>query len=178
MKKFILVTIATLLLLTPAIAREEDPGQQGQTNEPNLISGQGSSSQKCTDVSQRVGQISDRYDQNKEKYMNAYQNIFQNMESLMLKLKANGLDTSKMEADLNQFNNMIQNANRYYNSFQSGMENSKNSVCGNGNSDPVQEMNQAREQLALARNEMLQLRTFAQETLKQDLLQLREQITQ
>lgn len=153
--------------------------QSSEQNDPTTTSGQqGSDSQKCIDVTKKVGLVTDRYDQNKEKYMNAFENAYQNMNTLMLKFKAEGYDTAQLEDHLEQYNNMIQNISRYYNEFRTGIDNSKKGVCGNSDADAGQEFNNAREQLMNCKNEMLQLRTFALETLKQDLLELKTQVSE
>jgi len=176
-KHIILLIFLTLFIISVNVLAQGSTTNPGQ-GAPTVISQQGSQSQKCTDVTQRVGLITDRYNQNKEKYMNAFQYIYQEVNTLALQFKANGYDTDNIEADLMQFNNMIQNTTRYYNEFMNGLENSRSGVCGNSTNDPVQQFTRAREQLMLCKNEMLQLRTFAQETLRQDLLDLKDQITQ
>ncbi len=76
-------------------------------------------------VTRKVGSVTERYNRElKRKYMNAYQNIFKfNVEKLALKFKADGYDTTELEQHMAQHNNMIQNANRYYNEFKTGMDN-------------------------------------------------------
>ena len=152
--------------------------QSAQQKGPTTSSQQGSESQKCLDVTKKVGLITDRYDQRKEKYMNAFQNSYQNINTLMLKFKAEGYDTAQLEEHLEEYNNMIQNTSRYYNEFRTGIDNSKKGVCGNSDVDSGKEFNTAREQLMKFKNEMLQLRTFALETLKQDLLDLKTQVSE
>ena len=110
--------------------------------------------------------------------MTAFENVFKNMEELALKFKADGYDTSDLEKHLAEYNNMVQNASRYYNEFKTGMDNSKKGICGNSDSEAGQAFNSARTQLMECKNEMLKLRTYAQETLKQDLLDLKNQVVE
>lgn len=177
-KTTLLVAIALLVISSGVVFAENSNQQSSSTNSVTTSNGQGNSSQKCTDVTAKVGLVTAQYNQNKEKYMNAFQNMYEHMNSLMLQLKANGYDTTQLEADLTEYSNMIQNADRYYNAFANGIENSKQGICGNSDADSGQEFTRAREQLVLCKNEMLQLRTFAQETLKQDLLDLQAQISE
>jgi len=152
--------------------------QSAGQNGPATSGQQGSESQKCIDVTKKVGLVTDRYDKSKERYMNAFENAYQNINTLMLKFKAEGYDVSELEEHLKQYNSMMQNTSRYYNGFKTGIDNSKKGVCGNSDADSGQEFNTAREQLMNCKNEMLQLRTFVLEVLKQDLLDLRTQVSE
>lgn len=176
MKKSILLVAVIFLAVSSLTVFAQTGAQQGGPTDTVTGSQQGENSQKCTDVTTKVGLVTDRYDKNKEKYMNAFENVYKNMEALALKFKAEGYDTAQLEEHLEEYNNKVQNASRYYNEFKTGIDNSKKGVCGNSDADAGQEFNTARTQLMECKNEMLQLRTFAQETLKQDLLDLKSQI--
>ena len=176
-KSILLVAIAFIAFSSVAVFAETNGSSNGGSS-VTTTGQQGANSQKCTDVTGKVTLVTERYSQNKNKYMNAFQNMYENMNSLMLKLKSDGYDTTKLETDLSQFNNMIQNASRYYNAFEYRLDNSKKGVCGNSDADSGQEFTRAREQLSLCKNEMLNLRTFAEETLKLDLLALKDQVSE
>lgn len=180
MKKRILLLSLCFLLFSAIVVFAQSEGQQqsGSTNSPTVNGQQGSDSQKCADVTKKVDLVTNRYDQSQDKYMNAFQNIYQNVEKSVLKFKEAGYDTAELEKHMAEFNRMIQNANRYYNEFRTGMENSKKGVCGNSDVDSGQQFNSARTQLMNSKNEMLGLRTYALETLKQDLLDLKSQVTE
>lgn len=170
-----------MLLVMPTLAVNSTSSQQQQNAPQENSQGSGNSgenAQKCSEVTSKANQVTEKYNQSQEKYMNAFQNIQENMNSIMLKFKADGYNTGEMETHLNQFSNMIQNASRYYNEFQKGIDNSKNSICGNGTTNAAQEFTRAREQLSACKQEMINLREFVQETLKQDLEDLKAQITQ
>lgn len=74
---------------------------------------QGQGTQRCTDVTRRVGTITEKYDQNQDTYMNSFQNIHTNVERIALKFKEDGYDTTRLETDLAEYKNMLQNAQRY-----------------------------------------------------------------
>lgn len=187
MKKRVLLLVGIFFFISPFLvlaqvgndnagsANLEATAKQGSGNEEQ---GNGGESQKCTDVTRKVSSVTSQYDANKERYMNAFQNIYQNMEELALKLKNDGYDTTELEEHLAQYNMMIQNANRYYNEFRTGLDNSKQGVCGNRDVDATRQFNSARTQLMSCKNEMLALRTYAQETLREDILNLKEEITE
>lgn len=177
-KRILLIALSFLLISSFAVFAQSENGQSGTSNSPTVTGQQGSNSQRCSDVTRKIGSVTERYNQSQEKYMNAYQNIFQNVEKLALKFKADGYDTTELEKHMAQFNSMIQNANRYYNEFRTGMDNSKQGVCGNSEAEATRQFSSARTQLMNCKNEMLQLRTFAQETLRQDILDIRAQITE
>jgi len=164
-RRILLVSLAFLLVSSLTVFAQSANQQAGTSNSETTSGQQGSDSQKCSDVT-------------KDKYMNAFQNIYENIEKLALKFKANGYDTTELEKHMAEYNNMIQNTNRYYNEFRTGLDNSKQGVCGNSEADAVQQFNSARTQLMNCKNEMLKLRTYAQDTLRQDLLNLREQIAE
>jgi len=179
MKKRILLLGLAFLLVSSLTVFAQTANQQSGSSDTTTSSGQqGSNSQKCTDVTRKVGLVTDRYNQSQDKYMNAFQNIFKNIEQVALKFKADGYDTTELEKHMAEYNNMIQNANRYYNEFKVGIDNSKKGVCGNSDFDSGQQFDSARTQLMNCKNEMLQLRTYALEILKQDLLDLKAQVVE
>lgn len=175
MKKLVILLAFVILGLSSFTVFAQSANQQGGSS-VTTSGQQESDSQKCTDVTKKIDLVVTRYNQNQEKYTNAFKNMSQNMEQLALKLKIDGYDTTKLEADLKEFNNMIQNASRYYNEFANGLDNSKKGVCGNSRVDSGKEFTRARAQLSLCKTEMLGLRTFAEEVLRQDLLELKSEI--
>jgi uncharacterized phage infection (PIP) family protein YhgE len=187
MKKRVLLLIGIFFFISPffvlAQSGNDDAGspdakpviQQGPDGEEQ---GNARESQKCENVTRRMSSVTSRYDANKERYMNAFQNIYQNIDELVLRLKNDGYDTTELEEHLAQYNEMIQNSNRYYNEFRTGLDNSKQGVCGNRDAEAKQQFNSARTQLMSCKNEMLELRTYAQETLREDILNLREEIAE
>jgi len=173
MKKSILLVTFIFLAVSSLTAFAQTGTPQGGSD--TVIAPQGSSSQKCVDVTRKVDLVTERYDKSQEKYMTAFENV---LEALALKFKADGYDTSDLEEHLAEYNNMVQNASRYYNEFKTGMDNSKKGICGNSDAEAGQAFNSARTQLMSCKNEMLQLRTYAQQTLKQDLLDLKSQVVE
>ncbi len=187
MKKRVLLLVGIFFFLSPffvlAQVGNDDAGSPDakpviQPGSDSTDQGNAGESQKCIDVTKKVSSVTSRYDASKERYMNAFENIYQNIDELALKLKNSGYDTTELEQHLAQYNVMIQNANRYYNEFRTGLENSKQGVCGNSDVDATQQFNSARAQLMSCKNEMLALRTYAQETLREDILNLREEIAE
>ena len=177
MRKGILsLTLAILAVSSLAVFAQTGTSQGSPSD--SATGQQGTSSQKCVDVTRKVDSVTERYNKSQEKYMTAFENVFKNMEELALKFKADGYDTSDLEKHLAEYNNMVQNASRYYNEFKTGMDNSKKGICGNSDSEAGQAFNSARTQLMECKNEMLKLRTYAQETLKQDLLDLKNQVVE
>lgn len=177
-KRILVFTLFFLLFSTVTVFAQSAGQQQGTANAPFVNGQQGSDSQRCADVTKKVDLVTSRYNQSQDKYMNAFQNIYQNVEKFALRFKEAGYDTTELEKHMAEYNSMIQNANRYYNEFRTGMENSKKGVCGNSDVDSGQQFNSARTQLMNSKNEMLRLRTYALETLKQDLLDLKSQVTE
>lgn len=176
MKKSILLVTVAFLAISSLTVFAQSGSQNGSDTD---TSGQGgTNSQKCEDVTRKVGTVVERYNQSQEKYMNTFQNVFENVEQIALKFKADGYDTTQLESNLAQYSNMIQNANRHCNSFQVGMDNAKKGICGNSESEALQEFNSARDSLQYCKDEMLDMRDFAQGTLKQDLLNLKDQVTE
>lgn len=171
-KNILLVTVAVLGLSFAGVYAQSENAQLNASE--NAGSG---SSQKCQDVTKKVDSVTAAYNQSQEKYMNTFEYVYQNIEQIALKFKTEGYDTTDLEAHLAQYNTMIQSANRHYNEFKTGMENSKQGVCGNSDVDAGQQFTTARTQLMECKNEMLQLRTYAVDTLKQDLLDLKAEIT-
>ena len=177
MRKGILSLTLAILAVSSLAVFAQTGTPQGSSSD-SATGQQGTSSQKCVDVTRKVDSVTERYNKSQEKYMTAFENVFKNMEELALKFKADGYDASDLEKHLAEYNNMVQNASRYYNEFKTGMDNSKKGICGNSDSEAGQAFNSARTQLMECKNEMLKLRTYAQETLKQDLLDLKNQVVE
>lgn len=180
MKKIFLTVLAFFLLIAPVAAVGNEQGQNGTPSQG--IAKTGNQNQlmqsRCDAVTTRVDNVTNRYNENKLRYMNAFENVAKKVDDMIAQLKVNGYDTAKLEQDMVRVRSMIQNTNRYYASFQNGLENSKQFACGNGSGDYARELNQAREQLRLAKQEMLQLRQFIQTTVRADLNEIRDQIAQ
>jgi len=177
MKKSILLVTFIFLAVSSLTVLAQTGTQQGGSSD-TVTGQQGADSQKCVDVTRKVDLVTERYNKSQEKYMTAFENVFKNMEALALKFKADGYDTAQLEEHLAEYNNMVQNASRYYNEFKTGMDNSKKGICGNSDAEAGQAFNSARTQLMACKNEMLQLRTYAEQTLKQDLLDLKNQVVE
>lgn len=182
MKKVLLSVITFLFFVSPvfAVVNEQNPNQNATPSQGEMkATNQNPDAQaKCDAVSKKVNLVTSRYDANKLKYMNAFENIARNMENVINRLQENGYDTAELERNMEQVRKMIQNTNQYYANFQKGLDNSKQFVCGNGSGDYAREMTQAREQLRLTRQEMLQLRQFIQETVVENINEIRDQIAQ
>jgi len=178
MKKNILIIVLTLLLLLPSLVVFAQP--KDKEDEPNervvLLQESQSVIAKCNNVTRKVETITERYDQNKNRYINAFQNIHKSMEKFALKFKADGYDTVQLEEHIAEFNNMIQNAIRSYNEFRVGLENAKGEACGGDDKEAQQEFTQARKELKDFKDTMIDLRTYVKETLREDIMDLREQV--
>jgi len=86
MKKRVLLLVGIFFFISPflvlAQSGNDDAGsldakpavQQGSGSEEQGNAGE---SQKCIDVTKKVSSVSSRYDASKERYMNAFQNIYQ-----------------------------------------------------------------------------------------------------
>lgn len=171
MKKALFSILIFIMLTTPVTALQNGntDNTTGKKNAPTEIP-------RCSVVTQRVELITSRYKNNKDRYINAYQRIETNVTKFVTKLKSNGYDVAKLETDLTELRTMIKNAGQYYDQFQTGLNNSKSYACGNSQGDFKVALNTARENLRLARAEMLKIRTFIQTTLREDLQAMRAKI--
>lgn len=178
MKKHILLIIFTFLLIPTLVVFANPKDKEDDLTQPAvLLEEKQGDIAKCNNVTKKVEMITERYDQNKKRYINAFQNIHRSMEKFALKFKADGYDTVQLEAHITEFNNMIQNAIRSYNEFRVGLENAKGEACGGDDKEAQQEFTQARKELKDFKDTMLDLRTYVKETLRQDIMDLRGQIT-
>lgn len=181
MKKILISFFTFLLFVSPvfAVANENGNGQEAPQNTPKAVMQAGpAEQQRCDSMTAKVNTINARYNTNQERYTKTFQNIADKVDGFVTRLKANGVDVVLLEQDMVRVREMIQNVNQYYNSFQKGLENSNQFVCGQSQGDYVRELSQAREQLRLTRQEMIQLREFIRTNIRVDLELIKSEIAE
>lgn len=130
--------------------------------------------QKCSLVTSRVELIITRYDNNKERHIKRYKKAIERLKNANQKLKELGCNTSKVESDYQKLNSMIIEFAKEYNAFIEYLRNTQNYICGESHGDYLKSLNQARNQLMVARQISLNARNFYQSTIRKDLLGLKE----
>jgi len=130
---------------------------------------------RCDLINSRVDTRITRFNQNKERHIERYQNIKTNVTNLITYLKGKGYDTTKLEADLAQFNSMVLEFGTDYSSFITKLEASKQYTCGSSDGQFIAKVDESRAQLTVARNQAKEIKLFIANTLRPDLKDLKNQ---
>ncbi len=130
---------------------------------------------RCNLVNSKISLLITRYENNKQRHILKYEKIKERMIGINKILKSRGCDTSKVENDYQKLDTMIVEFSKEYNNFINLLKTTQNYVCGKSQGDYLKSLNQARQQLIIVRQKSLDIRNFWQGTIRQDLIQLKEQ---
>ncbi len=155
--------VISLSSLSPILAQESTPVRDRISN-------------RCTLVTERVNLITTRYEQNRQRHIERYQNIYKRVSDLVSKLESKGYDVSKLKTDLVQLNTMTQTFAQEYNSVMVELNNSKNHACGNSEGDFRQAITNAKNNLVKARETALEIRVLVNDQIKPELHRILSQI--
>lgn len=159
----ITMIVISLSSLSPILAQESTPVRDRISN-------------RCTLVTERVNLITTRYEQNRQRHIERYQNIYKRVSDLVSKLESKGYDVSKLKTDLVQLNTMTQTFAQEYNSVMVELNNSKNHACGNSEGDFRQAITNAKNNLVKARETALEIRVLVNDQIKPELHRILSQI--
>lgn len=128
---------------------------------------------RCQKLNQKTTQILTRYESNRTKHIENYMQVQKRLEQVIAKLKAQGTDVSKLEADLAQLKTLIQKAKDDYLAFTTALKGTKNFACGKSEGAYANALKSSQTELMAARQSLLAVRTFYQTTIRVDIQALK-----
>lgn len=189
MKKFLIV-LGLSLLVSPtnafAVAQNGSSGSSTQsgTASQTTTGNQNSTSNKgvanaiknCEKIEARIQTKMQNYATSKKKFITAYDNIVSRIDKIIIVAKENNYDTTKLEADLATFESMLDEFKAGMDESYAQLERTQQYTCGESEGQFMGALTQSRNQLQNAHQKAVELRTFYKETLKIDLLALKDEI--
>ncbi len=128
---------------------------------------------RCKMLNERNTLLLTRYENNKVRHIAEYQNVKKKVEELVARLKTDGKDTTKLEADLRQLDVLIKKASDDYTAFITALKDTKNYTCGKSEGAYADALKKAMDKLMLARQSLLAVRTYYQTTIRPDILAIK-----
>ncbi len=115
------------------------------------------------------------YKQNRDTHINTYQRIQDRVKSYVVKAKAQGLDTSTLEADLVTLQVKIDTFGSNADTFVRKIEEANDYNCGQSEGTFMQKIKDAKELGKIAKQSTIDVRSYIRETIKTDIKNLRAQ---
>lgn len=131
---------------------------------------------RCSMITTRIETAIARFDNNKDRHVQTYQEVKQDINDMIVIWKAVGLDTTKLEQDLQTFDQMILDLVSDYSMFVAKLGEAKNFVCGESEGQFKDVLNEARVLMKVVHQDILEIRNFYQTVIRVDLSELESQI--
>ncbi len=120
----------------------------------------------CDRVQTRIQERRDHYGQLKDRHVNIYRGVVHRLRNLVEKLTNRGCDASQVEADLAQFEALIDELSASFNLFLGQLHSVGIPVCQEEPGDWKEAMGEVRDQLQAAKTKHREIRNFYKNTLK------------
>ena len=146
-RKNIIKHLAVILLISfafiPVIAKAQDNGNNGPkptggtpggsqlAGDTSPGKGPKNNGNKCEAVNGKIQGKIERYQNRRLGYIDRFQTIIDRLTNLLSRLKDEGYDTTKLEADLAIAQDKVENLIALHNKFISELEATKNAGCDN-----------------------------------------------
>ncbi len=131
---------------------------------------------RCNLVNGKIDNLLSGYEERKERHIQRYNGIQQNVAELITKLQEEGIDTTNLENDLAQLQVLIEEFRTYIESSMERLRAARTQTCGDDQSQFRAEVEAARGELLKAREVALEIRTFVFDVLRPDIQTIRDQI--
>jgi DNA repair exonuclease SbcCD ATPase subunit len=124
---------------------------------------------RCKFLTEKSTLVLTRFENNKTKHIEQYQNSKKKLEEVIARLKTAGANVTKLEADLVQLNTLIQKASDDYAAYITALKDTKNYACGKSEGAYANALKAAQEKLKTARLSLLEVRNYYQSTIRPDI---------
>lgn len=162
----VIVTAGSALFMAAAmpVLAEDSPSSPGARLQ-----------QRCTQATQRIETAVARYNNNKEKHVQQYENLAVRLADLGEKLKARGYDISKLQADGKILRDKIAKFAADYADTISKLEATKQYACGSSQGAFKQALKTAQDQLKVVKADSVDIRNYYQTVVRPDVQAVKAQ---
>ncbi len=166
-----MLVVLCLLLAAPAAMaqgqQDEHPGegQRGQWLE-----------QRGEMLQQRIELIITRFENNKERHVEAYNRAKEKVEQLLEALEGKGYDVSKLSQDLSTWEAMIVEFAKDYAVFIDKLKELEGMAVGQSEGQFRSGLKEARQLLRQVQQDVLDIRLFYQKTIRADIQEIKAQV--
>lgn len=130
---------------------------------------------RCEIADDRANLIIGRYTQNYPRHVANYKKVAEGVKTLVETLKAQGKDTSKLEAVLATFNQKVVTFSQQATAVVDQLKVAQQYACGESQGQYVTEIKKARELAATAHATLVDLRSYYQNSVRPEIQALRAQ---
>jgi hypothetical protein len=133
---------------------------------------------RCEIITKRIDDKLNNFNENHFKHKNLHNNIREKLNRIITLAKEKNLDVSKLEEDLQTLDAKIKVFNDAYLTYIDKLKTTKDYVCGNSEGEFIKKVVDASQELKTIRIASQDIKDFFQNTLKQDIKDLRNQISE
>lgn len=163
----ILVMIVTVVTAAVAVAYQESPAEQVKERREEI------QEDRADTVQKRIELIITRFNNNKERHIEAYQKTKARLKEIADALEAEGYDVDKIRSDYQELDLKIKKAATDYAAFIKKLEEAAQIEPGDGQFAAT--IGEARSLLRVFREDILDIRHFYQTVIREDLEDLKDQ---
>jgi hypothetical protein len=131
---------------------------------------------KCGGIKSKAESKITKFGENKNKHYEVYIKLADRLEEKITKWKEMGYDVSNLEDDLDAINGKIDKYDADYKIYTDKLEAIKAINCGNTQTDLTNALKEARNALKEVRSDVVDIKTFYWNTVRQHIIDLKSQI--
>lgn len=173
MKKSII--ISTLLIFSFVFAATV--GAQGASTTTRLKNLASSTiGNACQVMTQKIDINVTKFDNNKSRHDKVFNGMETKMGSIIKSLEAKGVDVGNLKADLAVLSEKVDKFEIDYQAYHEILRATKEFACGQSSGNFVNKVAEARKLLPALRKDILDIRSFYQNTIRPDIIALRNEL--
>lgn len=172
-----LIPGATLAVSSNASAQSNGQSTATSTGTTQSISNRGVSGaiRNCEQVEAKIQTRLQNYATVKEAHTEAYQNLFDRLDTFVTNIKAKGYDTTTLEADIAVLQQKIEDFNTLIGNSYGELQQTQTYTCGQAEGQFIKSLAKSRQQVRLSHQKAQEIRTFYRDVIRVDLLELKTQ---
>jgi L-cysteine desulfidase len=132
--------------------------------------------ERCDLINQRISDRLNNFQSKQNGDETIFGNIYQRIDNIATRLKNDNLDTAKLVSDLTTLKTKIDKVNTDYASFIDSLKTTANTTCGHSQGEFMGKLGAARGILLSVRQDRLDVKNYILNTIKPDILTLRQQL--
>ena len=176
MKKLFIIpmTVMTLAMsVSPAFAM--DSSRSAVRTQERMEEREERTAQRCEVLDARAKLIIGRYNENFPRHVENHKKVAAGLQTLIASLKADGKDTSKLEAVLTTFNQKVSTFGQQSTAVVDQLKVAQQYACGQSQGQYATEIKKAHDLAVTAHATLLDLRSYYQNSVRPEIKALRAQ---